>query len=281
MLSVIIPAFNEEKTLAQVIDRVLALPLRPELIVVSDGSTDGTNDIIRSYDRRGLIKGVICPVNGGKGAAIQAGLQHATQPYTIIQDADLEYSPEQFELLLEPVQKQGAQVVYGSRNLAHPAMRKNHFHYIRFWLGGKVVTLATNLLYGVHLTDEPTCYKLFPTTLLKEMNLCCRGFDFCPEVTAKAYRLGKRIHEVPIEYNPRSLDEGKKIRAWHGIEAILVLIKYRLMPTALLFHRRGHVERERQATHAAKANEATTHDYVVAAPANAPEDVAERVAVTV
>src|SRR3982750_3768162 len=121
MLSVIIPAFNEEKTLAQVIDRVLALPLRPELIVVSDGSTDGTNDINRSYDRRGLIKGVICPINGGKGAAIPAGLQ----PYTIIQDADLEYSPEQFELLLEPVQRDGAQVVYGSRNLAHPAVRKN------------------------------------------------------------------------------------------------------------------------------------------------------------
>jgi glycosyltransferase involved in cell wall biosynthesis len=230
MLSVIIPAFNEEKTLAQVLDRVLALPVKPQIIAVSDGSTDGTNEIIRRYQRERGITGVICPVNGGKGAAIQAGLAHATQPYTVIQDADLEYSPEQFEVLLKPIRDGRAQVVYGSRNLRHPAMRKNNFHYMRFWLGGKVVSLAANYLFAIHLTDEATCYKLFPTELLKKMNLSCRGFDFCPEVTAKAVRLGYRIHEVPIEYNPRTLSEGKKIRAWHGIEAILVLLKFRLMP---------------------------------------------------
>lgn len=229
MLSVIIPAFNEEKTLAEVIERVVALPLRPQVIVVSDGSTDRTNEIIRDYDRRGIIKGVICETNRGKGAAIQAGLEHATQPYTIIQDADLEYSPEQFGLLLAPVRRGQAQVVYGSRNLRHPAMQKNEFTYMRFWLGGKVVTLFANLLYGTHLTDEATCYKLFPTQLLREMNLICRGFDFCPEVTAKSLRMGYRIHEVPIEYRPRSLDEGKKIRARHGIEALLVLLKFRLL----------------------------------------------------
>lgn len=234
MLSVIIPAFNEEKTLAQVLDRVLALPIRPQVIAVSDGSTDGTNQIIEDYQRRGLITGVICPVNGGKGAAIQAGLVHATQPYTVIQDADLEYSPEQFEILLKPVREGKASVVYGSRNLRHPAMRKNNFHYMRFWLGGKVVSLAANYLFAVHLTDEATCYKLFPTDLLKKMNLRCRGFDFCPEVTAKAIRMGYRILEVPIEYNPRTLSEGKKIRAWHGIEAILVLMKYRVMPMEML-----------------------------------------------
>jgi glycosyltransferase involved in cell wall biosynthesis len=229
MLSVIIPAFNEEKTLAQVLDRVLALPLKPQIIAVSDGSTDGTNEIIRQFQRERGITGVICPVNGGKGAAIQAGLAHATQPYTVIQDADLEYSPEQFDVLLKPVREGRAQVVYGSRNLRHPAMRKNNFHYMRFWLGGKVVSLAANYLFAIHLTDEATCYKLFPTELLKRMNLSCRGFDFCPEVTAKAVRLGYRILEVPIEYNPRTLSEGKKIRAWHGIEAILVLLKFRLM----------------------------------------------------
>ena len=229
MLSVIIPAFNEAKTLEHVLERVLALPLRPQVIAVSDGSTDGTNDIIRRYQRTRGITGVICPVNRGKGAAIQEGLKHATRPYTVIQDADLEYSPEQFERLLEPVRAGKADVVYGSRNLGHPAMKKNDFHYFRFWLGGKVVTLFGNLIFGVHLTDEATCYKLFPTELLREMNLCCRGFDFCPEVTAKAIRLGHRIHEVPIEYNPRTLDEGKKIRAWHGIEALWVLLKYRLM----------------------------------------------------
>jgi len=234
MLSVIIPAFNEEKTLAQVIERVLALPLRPQIIVVSDGSTDGTNWIIQDYQNRGKIIGVILPVNRGKGAAIQAGLVHATQAYTVIQDADLEYSPEQFDVLLDPIRAGQAQVVYGSRNLRHPAMKKNNFHYIRFWLGGKVVTLFGNLLFGTHLTDEATCYKLFPTKLLKQMNLQCRGFDFCPEVTARALRMGHRIHEVPIRYDPRSLDEGKKIRAWHGIEALLVLLKFRLMPEALL-----------------------------------------------
>src|SRR3954447_17993217 len=122
MLSVIIPAFNEEKTLAQVLDRVLALPIRPQVIAVSDGSTDGTNEIIRRYQRERGIVGVICPVNGGKGAAIQAGLTHATEPFTVIQDADLEYAPEQFEILLKPVREGRAKVVYGSRNLHHPAM---------------------------------------------------------------------------------------------------------------------------------------------------------------
>jgi glycosyltransferase involved in cell wall biosynthesis len=230
MLSVIIPAFNEERTLAAVIERVLALPDAPQVIVVSDGSTDGTNDIIRRFQRERGIVGIICPQNGGKGAAIMAGLAHATQPYTIIQDADLEYYPEEFATLLGPVKSGRAQVVYGSRNLRQPAALKNHFHYLRFWLGGKAVTLFANLLFMTHLTDEATCYKLFPTELLKRMNLQCRGFDFCPEVTAKSIRLGYRIHEVPIRYNPRSLSEGKKIRAWHGIQALLVLLKYRLMP---------------------------------------------------
>jgi dolichol-phosphate mannosyltransferase len=184
-----------------------------------------------------LITGVICPVNRGKGAAIAAGLRYATEPFTIIQDADLEYSPEQFELLLEPIRRGRATVVYGSRNLRHPQVRQNHFHYIRFWLGGKVVTLVANLLYGVHMTDEPTCYKLFPTELLRRMQLVCRGFDFCPEVTAKALRMGHRIREVPIHYNPRSMDEGKKIRAWHGIEAMWILLKFRLLPRGMLLRR--------------------------------------------
>ena len=234
MLSVIIPAYNEEKTLAEVLDRILALPSKPQVIAVSDGSTDGTNEIIRKYERERGITGVICPKNGGKGAAIQAGLAFASRPYTVIQDADLEYSPEQYELLLEPIRRKKASVVFGSRNLHHPEMRRNNFHYFRFWLGGKAVTMVCNYLFAVHLTDEPTCYKLFPTTLLKQMNLTCRGFDFCPEVTAKAIRLGHRIHEVPILYSPRTLNEGKKIRAWHGIEAILVLLKYRLMSSRKL-----------------------------------------------
>lgn len=234
MLSVIIPAFNEERTLAEVLDRVLALSPRPQIIAVDDGSNDRTADIIRHYERTRGIIGVICPRNGGKGAAIQAGLRHATEPYTLIQDADLEYFPEDYQVLLGPIRAGKARIVFGSRNLRHPAMRQNHFQYFRFWLGGKVVTLVANFLFAMHLTDEATCYKLFPTALLQKMNLQCRGFDFCPEVTAKARRLGYSISEVPIRYAPRSLAEGKKIRAWHGIEAILVLLKYRLLPDNLL-----------------------------------------------
>jgi dolichol-phosphate mannosyltransferase len=235
MLSVIIPAFNEQRTLGQVLDRILALPDRPQIIVVDDGSTDGTADIIRRYQLRDGIIGVICPVNRGKGSAIIAGLQHATQPFTIIQDADLEYSPEQYDLLLEPVRHGKATVVYGSRNLGQHGPKKNEFHYLRFWLGGKLLTLIANLLYSTHLTDEATCYKLFPTALLRKMNLQCRGFEFCPEVTAKACRLGHRIIEVPIRYTPRDISEGKKIRARHGIEAIWILFKYRLTPYRWLF----------------------------------------------
>jgi len=238
MLTVIIPAFNEERTLAEVLDRVLALSPRPQVIAVDDGSTDGTASIIHAYERSHKIIGVICARNGGKGAAIQAGLAHATQPYTLIQDADLEYFPEDYETLLAPIRDRKARVVFGSRNLRHPAMRQNHFQYFRFWLGGKVVTLAANFLFGMHLTDEATCYKLFPTDVLRKMNLQCRGFDFCPEVTAKARRLGYSIHEVPIRYAPRSMAEGKKIRAWHGIEAILVLLKYRLLPDDRLLSKR-------------------------------------------
>jgi glycosyltransferase involved in cell wall biosynthesis len=233
MLSVIIPAYNEERTLAQVIERVLASPLHPQVIVVSDGSTDRTPQIVRHYQLTCGIVGVIQPTNAGKGAAIQAGLLRATQPYTIIQDADLEYYPEEYEALLEPVRRGKAQVVYGSRNLRHPAAINNHFHYLRFWLGGKIVTLAANLLLGTRLTDEPTCYKLFPTELLRRMNLRSRGFDFCPEVTAKAARLGYRIHEVPIRYTPRQMADGKKIRASDGLKAIAVLLKHRLLPIAL------------------------------------------------
>ena len=230
MLSVIIPAYNEERTLAAVLERVLASPVRPEVIVVSDGSTDSTPRIVRKYQlERGII-GVIDAVNRGKGAAIRAGLEWATRKYTLIQDADLEYFPEEYPALLEPVIRGRAEVVFGSRNLRHPAARKNKFAYLRFWLGGKIVTLAANLLFGTHLTDEPTCYKLFPTRLLRQMNLQCDGFDFCAEATGQALRRGWRIVEVPIQYAPRDAAAGKKIRARDGIKAVGVLLKQRWLP---------------------------------------------------
>ena len=234
MLSVIIPAYNEERTLVQVLDHVLALSPQPQVIVVSDGSTDGTADIIRDYQRTHGIIGVVCPVNAGKGAAIQAGLRYANQPYTIIQDADLEYSPAEYQKLLKEIAHRPKTVVYGSRNLRHPQLRRSHLQYMRFWLGGKVVTLMGNLLFGTHLTDEATCYKLFPTELLNRMNLKRRGFDFCPEVTGKSLRVGYRIHEVPIDYVPRSIAEGKKIRPRDGVIAILVLVWCRVVPMGWL-----------------------------------------------
>jgi glycosyltransferase involved in cell wall biosynthesis len=232
MLSVIIPAYNEERTLASVIERVLASPLRPQVIVVSDGSCDATPQIIHRYQMQRGIVGLIQRTNAGKGAAIASALEWVTEPYTLIQDADLEYFPEDYPALLEAAMQRPGQVVYGSRNLRHPAARKNKFEYLRFWLGGKIVTLAANLLLGTRLTDEATCYKLFPTDLLRQMNLQSRGFDFCPEVTVKSIRLGYRIHEVPIRYAPRTLAAGKKIRAVDGIKAIAALIKHRWTPLA-------------------------------------------------
>jgi len=239
MLTVIIPAYNEEETLEEVIRRVLELRLRPQVIVVNDGSSDGTGKIVDELARRGEIAGVHLARNCGKGAAIRAGLELAERPYTIIQDADLEYDPAEYAKLMQPILAGKARVVFGSRNLHNPAARRNDFHYLRFWLGGKIVTLAANLMFGARLTDEATCFKVFPTELLRRMNLQARGFEFCPEVTAKALRMGERIIEVPIGYRPRSLDEGKKIRAIDGIKAIGVLAKYRVMPAAWLLRNWG------------------------------------------
>jgi glycosyltransferase involved in cell wall biosynthesis len=236
MLSVIIPAYNEEKTLSQVLDRILLLPLKLEVIVVSDGSKDRTPEIIKEYKNKYGIIGIILNENCGKGFAIREGLRYATQPYTIIQDADLEYYPEDYEILLNTIQGNNSIVVYGSRNLPDAQGHKNPFKYFRYWLGGKLVTYFTNILYNAHLTDEATCYKLFPTELLKKMNLQCKGFDFCPEVTAKTVRLGYKIVEVPIKYVPRSINEGKKVRAWHGFEAMLILLKFRFITKRKLFN---------------------------------------------
>lgn len=234
MLAVIIPAYNEERTLPEIIQRVLSLSIVSQVIVVSDGSTDQTPTIIRQFQKSHGIIGVVCAVNAGKGAAIQAGLRYVNQPYTIIQDADLEYSPEQYVVLLNEIQKRSKTVIYGSRNLRHPQVRRSHLQYIRFWLGGKVVTLFGNLLFATHLTDEATCYKLFPTELLRRMNLSRRGFDFCPEVTGKALRLGYRIVEVPIDYAPRRIEDGKKIRAKDGVIALIVLLWCRVWPMGWL-----------------------------------------------
>jgi glycosyltransferase involved in cell wall biosynthesis len=227
-LSVIVPAYNEAKTITKILDRIeaLRLGLHLELIVVDDGSRDGTAEVVEQWAKKahaGMTVRVITKQNGGKGSAVRKGIDVSTGEYVIIQDADLEYDPEDYARLLTPMLAGEADVVYGSR--VHGPDKRGQAMF--FW-GGRLVTAVTNLLYGSHLSDEPTCYKLFRGPLIRSMPLTCTGFEFCPEVTAKVLRAGKRIVEVPIHYHPRSVEEGKKIRPTDGIWAIWELVKWRL-----------------------------------------------------
>lgn len=227
-LSVVIPAYNEAPTLESVLDKVAAVKfaLRMELIIVDDGSKDETAAIARGWAARNesdrMAVKVISKQNGGKGTAVRRGITESTGEYVIIQDADLEYDPNDYPNLLEPILAGDAEVVYGSR-ITGPDKPGS----LKFYFGGRLVTIATNLLYGSHLTDEPTCYKLFKGDLIRSIPLTCTGFEFCPEVTAKVIKRGLRIAEVPIRYFPRSVDEGKKIRSWDGVLAIWELLKWR------------------------------------------------------
>jgi len=220
-LTVIVPAYNEQAFIRKVLERLLAEPTNKQIIVVDDGSEDETAAIVRRFAQAGVIL-LRHERNLGKGAAIRTALSLATGRFIIIQDADLEYDPADFPALLRPLVAGRADVVYGSRNLrANPRVNR------LFYWGGQLVTLVANLLFGVHLTDEATGYKAFRADVLRSLSLRSRGFEFCPEVTAKLLRRGVRIVEVPIRYRPRSFREGKKIRAWHGLAAVLVLLWYR------------------------------------------------------
>jgi glycosyltransferase involved in cell wall biosynthesis len=227
-VSIVIPAYNEEKTIEKILKKVLnvKLPLEKEIIVVNDGSTDRTREIVEKF-----IKGhpnenirLINKKNGGKGSALKLGIKHSTGDIIIIQDADLEYDPNDYPKLIKPILEGKAKVVYGSR------LRKigNRFSHSSFLIGGLVITLFTNLLYFTFLTDEPTCYKVFHKEL-KDILINAEGdkFDWEPEVTAKILRRGYKIYEVPINYYPRTLKEGKKIRWKDGVDAILTLLKWR------------------------------------------------------
>ncbi|HBL17912.1 MAG: glycosyl transferase [Elusimicrobia bacterium GWA2_69_24] len=223
-LSVIVPAFNEERTIAAMLRVLLQVrsPIPLEVLVVDDGSTDGTCRVVEgiSDPRLRLIRQ---PANRGKGAAIRAGIAVATGDWILIQDADLEYDPHDIPALLGPALKGGADAVFGSRILRP----NNPASYLRFYWGGRLLTLWTNLLFGAAITDEPTCYKLLRSDLLRSLDLRCEGFEFCPEVTGKLLRRGVPIAEVPISYRPRSIEEGKKIRWIDGIEALWVLLRVR------------------------------------------------------
>ena len=222
-LSIIMPVYNERETVRAVIDTVLNAPLTlaKELIVVDDGSTDGTREVLRSLDSAS-VKVVLQESNQGKGAAIRRGLPEATGDIVIIQDADTEYDPRDYQKLVDPIVSGEAKVVYGSRQLGD-----NKFSYRRFYFGGLFLSWLTNLLYGSDITDEPTCYKVFRKDVIDSIKLRCKRFEFCPEVTAKVLKKGIKIVERPIAYYPRSISEGKKIRWMDGVEAIFALFRYR------------------------------------------------------
>jgi dolichol-phosphate mannosyltransferase len=226
-LSVVMPAYNEAPTISRILDKVadVRINVRIELIIVDDGSSDGTAEAVETWlaNRKDPPETrVIRKENGGKGSAVRAGISASTGDWVIIQDADLEYDPNDYAELLVPMLAGESDVVYGSRILGPDKPGAP-----LFYLGGRTVTLATNLLYFCNLTDEPTCYKLFRGELIRDIHLTCTGFEFCPEVTAKVLKRGCRIVEVPIRYFPRSVEEGKKIRAKDGILAILELLKWR------------------------------------------------------
>ena len=223
-LSVIVPAYNEAATIERLLQNVLAVDVPKEVIVVDDGSTDETAAIVDRFTEVKLIRRAR---NDGKGAAVRTGLDAASGDVAIIQDADLEYDPADYLTILQPFRDGAAEVVYGNR-----WHKGTGVSYRRYLWGGRLLTLVTNLLYNARINDEPTCYKAFRIEVLRRIKLQCTGFEFCPEVTAKVRRLGYRIHEVPISYQPRSFEEGKKIRWTDGARALFVLAKYRLWPLA-------------------------------------------------
>jgi glycosyltransferase involved in cell wall biosynthesis len=233
LLSVIMPVYNEKKTIQTIIGRVMGVPLEKELIIVDDGSTDGTREILadfakalataeKEFDGRPNIKVVLHEKNRGKGAAIATGLKHITGDYVIIQDADLEYHPEEYSRLLEPLLRGDADVVYGSRF-------KGSGRAFLFWhrMGNMFLNLVTNILYNSTLTDMETCYKTFRRDVIKDMKIESRRFNIEPEITAKILKRKYRVFEVPITYSGRDFSEGKKITWKDGLSALWTLIKFR------------------------------------------------------
>ena len=221
VLSVVMPVYNERTTVEEIIRRVLAVPIRIQLIVVDDGSKDGSGDILeRLQPELGFT--LMRQANAGKGAALRKGFAAVTGDMVIIQDADLEYAPEEYPDLIDLIVKGQADVVYGSRFLGrHRVFMFTHY------LGNMVVTLATNILYNTMLNDMETCYKVMRTDVLRSFTLDSNGFGIEPEITAKIFKRGYRVYEIPITYAGRGYDEGKKITWRAGFEALWVLLKYR------------------------------------------------------
>jgi glycosyltransferase involved in cell wall biosynthesis len=224
-LSVIIPIYNEISLFHTLLDRVLATKLAEEIILVDDGSTDGTRDLLSSLEGTPRIRIIYHPRNLGKGAAVRSGISAATGSVVLIQDADLEYDPRDYPALLKPIEEGRADVVYGSRFLGGPRRVTMFWHM----LANKFLTLTTNLLYDTILSDMETGYKVFRKEVLQNIKLRANRFDFEPEFTAKILKQKVRIFEVPISFNPRDYADGKKIRFIDAFAAFWALLKYRFV----------------------------------------------------
>jgi glycosyltransferase involved in cell wall biosynthesis len=224
-ISVVIPVFNEEKFIREIFNRVITTKIPFEVIIVDDGSTDQTPKIIQSLEKYPIVKAVFLPKNKGKGNAIHEGISRSTGDIIIIQDADLEYDPREYPNLLNPIQENLADVVYGSRFLG--AARRP----ILYWnmVANKLLTFITNILYNNIISDMETGYKVFLAEPIKKIPLKARRFDFEPEFTAKILKRKLRIYEVPIAFYPRDYSQGKKIKMWDAVVALWTIIKYRFV----------------------------------------------------
>lgn len=223
-LSVVIPVYNERKTIREIVRRVKNTPREKEIIIVDDCSTDGTRKILKEFATDPVVKVILQPENGGKGRALQVGFQAATKDIVIVQDADLEYDPEDYEAILRPLERGRADVVFGSRFL----YGEHRVLYFRHSLGNKFLTLLSNLFTDLNITDMETCYKAFKREIIQNITLRSNRFGFEPEITAKVARLGCAVYEVPIRYYGRSYAEGKKITWKDGIAALWHILRYSL-----------------------------------------------------
>lgn len=227
-LSIVIPVYNEKDTLLPLLEQVKSVDLgeiEKEIVLIDDGSTDGSTEILKELQQKDpTLTIIIKEKNSGKGSSLKEGFRNSTGDYVIVQDADLEYDPQDYKKLINELENDGADVIYGSRFSGNYEDMSNTHYY-----GNKLLTLLTNILYGVMLTDMETCYKLIPGDFARTVCIRSSRFNFEPEITAKILKSGMRIVEVPIEYKGRSHNEGKKITWKDGISAVWTLIKFRFI----------------------------------------------------